>query len=37
MILVGFVAVAFCVLGAVLLGFYNEKKIMATIDKKDKK
>lgn len=36
MILVGFVAVAFCVLGAVLLGFYNEKKIMATIDKKDK-
>ena len=37
MILVGFVAVAFCLLGAVLLGFYNEKKIMATIDKKDKK
>ena len=37
MILVGFVAVAFCVLGAVFLGFYNEKKIMATIDKKDKK
>lgn len=37
MILVGFVAVAFCILGAVLLGFYNEKKIMATIDKKDKK
>lgn len=36
MILVGFVAVAFCVLGAVFLGFYNEKKIMATIDKKDK-
>ena len=37
MILVGFTAVAFCVLGAVFLGFYNEKKIMATIDKKDKK
>ncbi|MBQ7218598.1 MAG: MFS transporter [Ruminococcus sp.] len=36
MILVGFVAVAFCVLGAVLLGFYNEKKIMATIDRKQK-
>ena len=36
MILVGFVAVAFCILGAVILGFYNEKKIMSTIDKKDK-
>ena len=36
MILVGFVAVAFCVLGAVILGFYNEKKIMSTIDKKEK-
>ena len=36
MILVGAVAVAFCVLGAVILGFYNEKKIMSTIDKKDK-
>jgi len=35
MIIVGFVAVAFCVLGAVLLGFYNEKKIMKTIEKKD--
>ena len=34
MILVGFVAVAFCTLGAVILGFYNEKKIMSTIDKK---
>ncbi|MBQ3264522.1 MAG: MFS transporter [Ruminococcus sp.] len=33
MILVGFVAVAFCTLGAILLGFYNEKKIMATIEK----
>ena len=37
MIIVGFVAVAFCVLGAILLGFYNEKKIMSTIDKKDNK
>ena len=37
MILVGFVAVAFCTLGAILLGFYNEKKIMATIEKKNKK
>ena len=34
MILVGFVAVAFCTLGAILLGFYNEKKIMKTIEKK---
>ena len=39
MILVGFVAVVFCTLGAVLLSFYNEKKIMTTIEKnhKDKK
>ena len=37
MILVGFVAVAFCILGAILLGFYNEKKIMSTIEKKNKK
>jgi GPH family glycoside/pentoside/hexuronide:cation symporter len=37
MILVGFVAVAFCVLGAIILGFYNEKKIMETIEKKNKK
>ena len=35
MIIVGFVAVAFCVLGAVILGFYNEKKIMSTIEKKN--
>ena len=34
MILVGFVAVAFCTFGAILLGFYNEKKIMKTIEKK---
>ncbi|MBK6090113.1 MFS transporter [Ruminococcus difficilis] len=37
MILVGFVAVAFCVLGAIILGFYNEKKIMDTIEKKKSK
>ena len=37
MVIVGFVAVAFCVLGAVLLGFYNEKKIMKTIEKKEDK
>ena len=36
MIIVGFVAVAFCVLGAVFLGFYNEKKIMKTIEKNDR-
>ena len=34
MILVGVVAVVFCVMGAVILGFYNEKKIMKTIEKK---
>lgn len=37
MILVGFVAVVFCSLGAIILGFYNEKRIMSIIDKKDKK
>ncbi len=37
MILVGFVAVAFCVLGAIILSFYNEKKVMETIEKKKKK
>ena len=35
MIIVGVVAVVFCVLGAVLLMFYNEKKIMKTIAKKE--
>ena len=35
MVIVGIVAVVFCVLGAVLLGFYNEKKIMKTIEKKE--
>ena len=34
MTIVGIVAVVFCVLGAVLLMFYNEKKIMKTIDEK---
>ena len=33
MTVVGLVDVAFCVLGAVLLGFYREKKIMKTIAK----
>ena len=36
MIFVGFAAVGFCSLGAVILSFYNEKKIMSTIDKKHK-
>ena len=36
MILVGFVAVAFCALGAIILGFYNEKKVMSTIEKNKK-
>ena len=34
MTIVAFVAVAFCLLGALILGLYNEKKIMKTIDKK---
>ena len=33
MTIVGFVAVAFCTLGAIILSFYNEKKVMSTIDK----
>lgn len=33
MTIVGAVAVAFCALGALILGFYNEKKVMSTIDK----
>lgn len=37
MTIVGFVAVAFCVLGAVLLSFYKEKEIMKTIEKKEDK
>ena len=34
--IVAFAAVAFCVLGAVILGLYNEKKVMKTIDKSGK-
>ena len=34
MTIVGFVAVAFCSLGALILKFYNEKKVMSTIEKK---
>ncbi len=37
MTIVGFAAVAFCVFGALILSLYNEKKIMSTIDKKNKK
>ncbi len=37
MTFVGFVAVAFCSLGAILLGFYNEKKVMDTIEENHKK
>ncbi|MBR7083197.1 MAG: MFS transporter, partial [Clostridia bacterium] len=33
MTIVGIVAVVFCVLGAVLLAFYREKKVMSTIEK----
>ena len=36
MTIVGIVAVVFCVLGAMILSFYNEKKVMATIDEKNK-
>ena len=34
---VGFVAVAFCTAGAVILSFYNEKKIMKTIEENHKR
>ena len=37
MILVAVVAVAFCVLGAVILFFYNEKKVMKIIAKEEDK
>ena len=37
MTVVGFVAVAFCALGAVILCLYNEKKVMSTIEKKKRK
>ena len=36
MTIVGFVAVAFCSLGAIILGLYNEKKVMSIIEKKHK-
>ena len=36
MTIVGFAAVAFCTLGAIILSFYNEKKVMSTIDKNQK-
>ena len=35
LMIVGFVAVAFCVAGAVILMFYREKKVMETIAKKE--
>ena len=35
LMIVGFVAVAFCVLGAVILFFYNERKVMKTIAKEE--
>ena len=35
LMIVGFVAVAFCVLGAVILFFYNERKVMKTIAKQE--
>ena len=36
MTIVGFVAVAFCTLGAIILSFYNEKKVMSTIEENHK-
>ena len=36
MTIVGYVAVGFCSLGAIILGMYNEKKVMATIEKHHK-
>jgi len=35
LMIVAFVAVAFCVLGAIILSFYREKKVMKTIAKKE--
>ena len=35
--LVAIAAIVFCVLGALILAFYNEKKVMETISKKDEK
>ena len=37
LMIVAIVAVACCVLGAVILMFYNEKKVMKTIAKKEDK
>ena len=34
--IVAFTAVAFCLAGAVILGLYNEKKVMQTIAEKKK-
>ena len=34
MLIVAIVAIVFCVLGAIVLFFYNEKKVMKTIAKK---
>ncbi len=36
MTIVGFVAVAFCSFGALILSLYNEKKVMSTIEKNKK-
>lgn len=36
MTIVGFVAVAFCSLGAIILGMYNEKKVITTIEQNHK-
>ena len=35
LMIVAFVAVTFCVLGAIILSFYREKKVMKTIAKKE--
>ncbi len=37
LMIVAFVAVAFCLLGALILSFYNEKKVMKTIAKDEDK
>ena len=36
MTILGYVAVGFCSLGAIILGMYNEKKVMSTIEKNHK-
>ena len=35
--IIAIVAVAFCVLGAIILAFYNEKKVMKTIEEAHEK